>query len=54
MILANHYLISHGQVFLVIPEEHVPEFKQKLVAFYEGEDIEVISGFLKEKCWQTF
>ena len=54
VIFANHYLISHGQGFLVIPEEHVPEFKQKLVAFYEGEDIEIISGFLKEKCWQTF
>ena len=54
VIFANHYLISHGQGFLVVPEEHVPEFKQKLVAFYEGEDIEVISGFLKEKCWQTF
>ena len=54
VIFANHYLISHGQGFLVIPEEHVPEFKQKLVAFYEGEDIEVISGSLKEKCWQTF
>ena len=54
MIFANHYLISHGQGFLVVPEEHVPEFKQKLVAFCEGEDIEVISGFLKEKCWQTF
>ena len=54
MIFANHYLISHGQGFLVIPEEHVPEFKQKLVAFYEGKDIEVIRGFLKEKCWQTF
>lgn len=54
VIFANHYLISHGQGFLVIPEEHVPEFKQKLVAFYEGEKIEVISGFLKEKCWKTF
>ena len=54
VIFAKHYLISHGQGFLVIPEEHVPEFKQKLVAFYEGEDIEVISVFLKEKCWQTF
>ena len=53
VIFANHYLISHGQGFLVIPEEHVPEFKQKLAAFYEEEDIEVISGFLKEKCWQS-
>lgn len=54
VIFANHYLISHGQGFLVIPEEHVPEFKRKLVAFYEGENIEVISEFLKEKCWKTF
>lgn len=54
VIFANHYLISHGQGFLVIPEEHVPEFKQKLVAFYEGEKIEVMTEFLKEKCWKTF
>ncbi|MCQ2483393.1 MAG: Fic family protein, partial [Clostridia bacterium] len=54
VIFANHYLISHGQGFLVIPEEHVPEFKQMLVAFYEGENIEVIRKFLKEKCWKTF
>lgn len=54
VIFANHYLISHGQGFLVIPKEHVPEFKEKLVAFYEGENVEAISAFLKEKCWKTF
>lgn len=54
LLFANHYLIAHGQGFLVIPEEHVSEFKKKLVAFYEGEDINVISNFLKEKCWKTF
>ena len=26
VIFANHYLIAHGQGFLVIPEEHVSEF----------------------------
>ena len=36
VIFANHYLISHGQGFLVIPEEYVSEFKKKLVNFYEG------------------
>ena len=46
VIFANHYLISHGQGFLVIPEEHVPEFKRKLVDFYEGENIEIISDFI--------
>lgn len=54
VIFANHYLIAHGQGFLVIPEEHVPEFKKKLVAYYEGEDLEVISEFLKKYCWKTF
>lgn len=51
VIFANHYLIAHGKGLLVIPEEHVPEFKKMLVAYYEGEDIEVIRGFLKEHCW---
>ncbi|MFR3358413.1 MAG: Fic family protein [Eubacterium sp.] len=50
VIFANHYLIAHGQGFLVIPEEHVPEFKKKLVAYYEGEDLTVISEFLKKYC----
>ena len=54
VIWANHYLIAHGQGFLVIPEEHVPEFKQLLVRYYEGEDISVLSSFLKANCWKTF
>lgn len=54
VIFANHYLIAHGQGFLVIPEEHVPEFKKKLVAYYEGEDLAVISEFLKKYCWKSF
>lgn len=52
IIFANHYLIAHGQGLLVIPEEHVPEFKKKLVEYYEGEDIRDISTFLKDKCWK--
>ena len=54
VIFANHYLIAHGQGFLVIPEEHVPAFKKMLVEYYEGEDIQVIGTFLKEKCWKQF
>lgn len=54
VIFANHYLIAHGQGLLVIPEEHVPEFKKKLVEYYEGEDIKDISIFLKDKCWKKF
>lgn len=54
VIFANHYLIAHGKGFLVIPEKFVPEFKRKLVAFYEGEDIETIRAFLKKNCLKTF
>ena len=54
VIFANHYLIAHGQGFLVIPEEHVPEFKKKLVDYYEGTELKEISDFLKKKCWKNF
>lgn len=53
VIFANHYLISHGGGFLVIPEKEVPEFKQLLVRYYEGEEIAVIAAFMKERCWKT-
>lgn len=52
VIFANHYLISHGGGFLVIPEKEVPEFKRLLVKYYEGEDITVIADFMKKYCWK--
>ena len=52
VIFANHFLIAHGQGFLVIPEKQVSKFKKLLVAYYEGEDAEIITAFLKEKCWK--
>ena len=52
VIFANHYLISHGGGFLVIPEKKVPEFKRLLVKYYEGEDITVIADFMKKYCWK--
>ena len=54
VIYANHYLIAHGQGFLVIPELFVPEFKRLLVRYYEGEDDQEITVFLKRNCWKTF
>ena len=54
VIFANHYLITHGMGFLVIPEIEVSVFKRLLAAFYEGEDISVITKFMKEKCWKNF
>lgn len=52
VIFANHYLISHGDGFLVIPEKEVPKFKNLLVKYYEGEDITIISDFMKKNCWK--
>lgn len=54
VIFANHFLIAHGMGFIVIPEKDVPEFKRLLVAFYEGESIEIIRKFMRERCWRTF
>lgn len=54
VIFANHYLIAQGMGFLVIPEKAVPEFKKLLVQYYEGEPLEVIGAFLKERCWKNF
>lgn len=54
VIFANHYLIAHGMGFLVIPEKDVSEFKKLLVAFYEGESIDIISKFMRERCWKNF
>ena len=53
VIFANHFLIAHGQGFLVIPEAYVPEFKSLLISCYEGADLSAISAFLKEKCWKA-
>ena len=53
VIFANHYLISHGGGFLVIPEKEVQKFKKLLVKYYEGEDISIISTFMKQHCWKT-
>lgn len=54
VIFANHYLIAHGMGVLVIPEKDVPEFKKLLVDFYEGEDVAVISDFMRRRCWKEF
>lgn len=54
VIFANHFMISRGQGLLVIPQEHVPEFKQLLVAYYEDRDNGEIMEFMRSRCWRTF
>lgn len=54
VIFANHYLISQGQGFLVIPEQAVPEFKKLLVEYYEKDTFDKIAVFMKRNCWKNF
>lgn len=54
VIFANHYLISKAGGLLVIPEAQVPEFKQLLIAYYEGKDKGEAKAFLKQKCHRSF
>ena len=52
VLFANHFMIAHGLGLIVIPEKKVPEFKKKLVEYYESADIAEIREFLKKKCWR--
>lgn len=52
VIFANHYMIAHGLGLIIIPENHIPDFKKELVKYYESGDTGDISDFLKENCWR--
>lgn len=52
VLFANHFMIAHGLGLMIISEKYVPEFKKKLVKYYESDDIRDIREFLKEKCWK--
>lgn len=51
VIFANHFLISKGKGIIVVPAEHVEEYKRLLIMYYEGKDTKKIKEFLKEKCY---
>ena len=53
VIFANHFLISHGGGFLVIPEREVPEFKKLLINYYEKNEFTIIANFMKKHCHKT-
>lgn len=54
VIFANHFMLTKGQGLLVIPQDHVLEFKRLLVAYYEDRDNGEIVEFMRNKCWRTF
>lgn len=51
VIFSNHYLISKGKGIITIPVEIIDEFKNMLIAYYEGNDENNIKKFIKEKCY---
>ena len=51
VIFSNHYLISKGNGIITIPVEIIDEFKNMLIAYYEGKDENNIKKFIKEKCY---
>lgn len=53
VIFSNHYLISKGKGIIVIPAELTEEFKDLLIAYYEGKDKNKIKVFIKEKCYMS-
>ncbi len=54
VIFANHYLISKAGGLLVIPENHVSEFKKLLLGYYENKDNGEIKEFLRQNCHKNF
>ena len=54
VIYSNHYLISKAGGLLVIPENHVPEFKKLLINYYEDKDSGEIKEFLKQNCHRNY
>lgn len=54
IIFANHFLISKGEGILVVPEQHVSEFKKLLVKYYERINESEIVEFFMTRCWRKF
>jgi len=54
IIFANHFLISKGEGILVVPEQHVSEFKKLLVKYYERTNESEIVEFFMTRCWRKF
>jgi len=52
VIFANHILVKNAAGLIVIPSEKVNEYKKLLINYYESDEKEEITKFLKEKCYR--
>ena len=51
LIIANHYLISHGKGLLMISADDSNKYKELLLNYYEKNDKKELIKFLKEDCY---
>lgn len=49
-LVANFELIKNGAGIISVPEQHIADFRMKLVEYYESNDIHIIKQFLEHKC----
>lgn len=52
VIFANHILVKNAAGLIAIPVEKVKEYKKLLIHYYETDEKEEITKFLKEKCYR--
>ena len=50
MLLANHYMITHGVGIVSIPIEKLEDFKHLLVGFYETGNTKEMKDFIYNEC----
>ena len=46
MLVANHQMMQNGAGIISVPIEHIPEFTQRLINYYESDSIEDIQRFV--------
>ena len=46
MLAANHYMIRSGAGIISIPVDHISNFTQKLVSYYETDSIDNLKEFI--------
>ena len=50
MLFANHEMIKNGTGMITIPVDIKDEFGEKLIKYYETNDMDELKQFIYEKC----
>ena len=52
VVFANHFLVQNAGGLIVIPDNQIEQYKNLLIAYYEGKDEKSIKTFLKKYAHQ--